>query len=164
MHTYAVTLDKREYSVDVHDDGRVDVDGRPIVVDITRTGNAFSILLDGVSVRIVALPSDAEVHALIHGHQHDILVESERDRLMKKFSAATGGRHQRSEIHAPMPALVVRVEVNVGDEVQEGQGLIVLEAMKMENEMRAHQAGRVKQILVSRGKAVEKGELLLLLE
>jgi biotin carboxyl carrier protein len=63
-----------------------------------------------------------------------------------------------------MPALVVRVEVKAGDEVREGQGLLVLEAMKMENEIRSPQAGKVREVFVSNGKAVEKGELLLLLE
>jgi biotin carboxyl carrier protein len=63
-----------------------------------------------------------------------------------------------------MPALVVRIEVKVGDEVKEGKGLVILEAMKMENELRAHQSGRVKQIFVEEGKPVEKGQLLLLME
>jgi biotin carboxyl carrier protein len=63
-----------------------------------------------------------------------------------------------------MPALVVRVEVKVSDEVKVGQGLVILEAMKMENEIKSHQSGRVKEIYVAKGKPVEKGELLLLLE
>ena len=63
-----------------------------------------------------------------------------------------------------MPALVVKVEVSVGEEVKEGQGLLILEAMKMENEIKCHQAGKVKEILVSKGKPVEKGELLMRLE
>jgi biotin carboxyl carrier protein len=63
-----------------------------------------------------------------------------------------------------MPAMVVRLEVNVGDEVRAGQPLIVLEAMKMENELLASGAGRVKAVYATAGKAVEKGELLLLLE
>jgi len=58
----------------------------------------------------------------------------------------------------------VKVEVAVGDAVTEGQGLVVLEAMKMENVLKAHQSGTVKSILAVKGKAVEKGELLLLLE
>ena len=67
-------------------------------------------------------------------------------------------------MHAPMPAMVVKLEVNVVDEVRAGQPLIVLEAMKMENELVAAAAGRVKAIYVAPGKAVEKGELLLLFE
>lgn len=164
MHNYLVTLESREYSVQIGDDNRIIVDGRLLDVDITRSGKVFSVLLDGSSITVVVDSSGAVFHALINGLPRDILVESDRERLLKKFSHTAAGRHERSEVHAPMPALVVRVEVEVGDEVQEGQGLMVLEAMKMENELKAHQPGRVKQVLVSRGKAVEKGELLLLLE
>jgi pyruvate carboxylase subunit B len=63
-----------------------------------------------------------------------------------------------------MPGLIVRVNVNVGDEVQAGQGLVVMEAMKMENELRATAAGTVKSIEVVAGTAVEKGTLLVALE
>jgi biotin carboxyl carrier protein len=63
-----------------------------------------------------------------------------------------------------MPALIVKVEVSVGDEVVHGQGLLVLEAMKMENELKAMHSGRVKEIHVRQGKPVEKGELLMILE
>jgi biotin carboxyl carrier protein len=63
-----------------------------------------------------------------------------------------------------MPAMVIKLEVSVGEEVRAGQPLVVLEAMKMENDILAPAAGRVKAIYVSAGKAVEKGELLLLFE
>ncbi len=70
----------------------------------------------------------------------------------------------KSEIKAPMPALVVRVEVEIGQKVKPGQGLLILEAMKMENEIKAHSAGIIKEIYATKGKPVEKGELLMLLE
>lgn len=63
-----------------------------------------------------------------------------------------------------MPALVVKIEVSVGDEIVSGQGLIILEAMKMENEIKSHSAGVIKEIYVTHGKPVERGELLFLLE
>jgi pyruvate carboxylase subunit B len=62
---------------------------------------------------------------------------------------------------APMPGLVVRVNVKAGDTVEAGQGLIVMEAMKMENELRAHGAGVVKAVRVAPGDAVEKGAVLV---
>ena len=63
-----------------------------------------------------------------------------------------------------MPGLVVRVNVRPGDQVRPGQGLVVMEAMKMENELRAHAGGRVKTVLVAAGMAVEKGTVLVELE
>jgi biotin carboxyl carrier protein len=63
-----------------------------------------------------------------------------------------------------MPGLIVRVSVSVGDKVEAGQGIVVMEAMKMENELRATAAGVVKSIEVTAGTAVEKGALLVALE
>ena len=65
---------------------------------------------------------------------------------------------------APMPGLVVRVNVREGDEVRSGQGLVVMEAMKMENELRATAAGVVRRVVVAAGSAVEKGALLVEME
>jgi propionyl-CoA carboxylase alpha chain len=65
---------------------------------------------------------------------------------------------------APMPGLIVRVNVAAGDRVQPGQGLVVMEAMKMENELRATAAGTVKRVMAAPGAAVEKGALLLEME
>ena len=65
---------------------------------------------------------------------------------------------------APMPGMIVRVAVQVGDTVTPGQGLVVMEAMKMENELRATSAGTVKAVLAQPGTAVDKGAVLLELE
>ena len=67
-------------------------------------------------------------------------------------------------VRAPMPGLIVRVNVKVGDVVEAGQGVVVMEAMKMENELRAIAPGRVKSIEVGPGATVEKGSLLVALE
>jgi biotin carboxyl carrier protein len=64
-------------------------------------------------------------------------------------------------VRAPMPGLIVRVEVEAGQLIRVGQGLVVLEAMKMENEIKALSAGKVADVHVTPGKAVEKGELLI---
>jgi pyruvate carboxylase subunit B len=80
------------------------------------------------------------------------------------YERKVGAVHHRLEIHAPMPALVVKVEVAPGQDIATGQGLLVLEAMKMENELRSHQAGRVKEVCVKKGDTVEKGQLLVVME
>jgi biotin carboxyl carrier protein len=124
----------------------------------------FSLLIDGVSINVVAEKSDDGYRLLLNGKQVTAKVESERARLLKRFESQTSIGHRKTEIKAPMPALVVKVEVGVGDDVPSGQGLLILEAMKMENEIKAHSAGTVKEIYVTKGKPVEKGELLMLLE
>jgi len=100
----------------------------------------------------------------IDGYRFEAEALDERTRAIRDLSAATAGPVGPAPVRAPMPGLVVRVNVKVGDEVQAGQGLVVMEAMKMENELRATAAGRVRSVEVSPGAAVEKGALLVALE
>ncbi|MDW7680782.1 MAG: acetyl-CoA carboxylase biotin carboxyl carrier protein subunit, partial [bacterium] len=103
---------------------------------------------------------------LIHYHGGDfkIRVEDERLLLLKKHTQLVSPGEQFKEIIAPMPGLVVSIDVSVGQKIKTGQGLLVFEAMKMENEIRAPFDGVVKEIFVSEKAPVEKGQKLILLE
>jgi len=160
-----MTTGGNEHVVEVRDDGTVLLDGASTSLDIRRIdANTFSILLNGASHTLVASRASGGYEVLSGGILLKVDVETERERLLRQYAGTAIAGHHRLEIHAPMPAMVTRIQVKIGDEVTEGQGLIILEAMKMENELRAQQAGKVKEICVARGKAVEKGQLLLLLE
>lgn len=100
----------------------------------------------------------------IDGYKYTVEAIDERTRAIRDLTAKSAGASGPAPLKAPMPGLIVRVNVTVGDQVQVGQGLIVMEAMKMENELRTTVAGTVKAILVEPGKAVEKGALLVELE
>lgn len=165
MPTYYVNVNGGEHEVTLSPDGTIEYNGVPMVLDVQETGNStYSVLLNSVSVKASVHGANGQYAVVANGYQLDVRVESERTRLLRQFDAVGRLAHRKMEIHAPMPALVVRIEVAVGDEVQPGQGLIILEAMKMENEIKAHDHGKVKEIRVAKGTAVEKGELLMLLE
>jgi biotin carboxyl carrier protein len=100
----------------------------------------------------------------VDGHRFDVEALDERTRTIREMSAAAEGPTGPAPVKAPMPGLIVRVNVQVGDEVQAGQGVVVMEAMKMENELRATGAGRVRAVHATPGAAVEKGALLVELE
>lgn len=100
----------------------------------------------------------------VDGHRFETEALDERTRSIRDLSAANAGPTGPAPIIAPMPGLIVRVNVSVGDRVEAGQGLVVMEAMKMENELRATAAGTVKSVEVTPGTAVEKGALLVGLE
>lgn len=100
----------------------------------------------------------------VDGYRFETETLDERTRAIRDLSAASSGPSGPAPIIAPMPGLIVRVSVQVGDEVEAGQGLVVMEAMKMENELRATAPGTVKSVEVSAGTAVEKGALLVALE
>lgn len=165
MKKYFVTLGDKEHSVHVHDNGTVEVTPSTPGIDVRRvSATEFTVLIGGRSVRVAAVRENGTISACAGGRMYSPVVETERERILRKYSRDTGETRSKKELHAPMPALVVRVEVAAGDQVESGQGLIVLEAMKMENELKADVAGRVKQVYVTAGKPVEKGELLLVIE
>jgi pyruvate carboxylase subunit B len=100
----------------------------------------------------------------VDGYRFETEALDERTRAIRDLSAARAGPTGPAPILAPMPGLIVRVNVKAGDEVEAGQGLVVMEAMKMENELRATGAGTVRSVEVAPGMAVEKGALLVALE
>jgi pyruvate carboxylase subunit B len=100
----------------------------------------------------------------VDGYRFEVEALDERTRSIRDLSAANAAPAGPAPVLAPMPGLIVRVNVSPGDAVEAGQGVIVMEAMKMENELRATSSGRVKSVEVSPGTAVEKGTLLVALE
>ena len=160
MSTHYVRVGAVEHTVSIEGDA-ITFDGSPLSAEIAPLGGGvFSLLLDGESIRVV-LSGEGDRTALCSGITGEVALESPRSRLLKQFGGIADEAHRQLEIRAPMPALVVRIEVEVGQRVAQGEGLIVLEAMKMENELNAPHAGTVKEILVEKGRSVEKGALLV---
>jgi biotin carboxyl carrier protein len=100
----------------------------------------------------------------IKGKEYAVMVDDDRSLLMKKFVSKPRIGSGAHVVRAPMPGLISRLEVDIGEEVEKGRGLLVLEAMKMENEIRAPGKGRVKAIHVQMGMAVEKDQPLVTVE
>jgi biotin carboxyl carrier protein len=143
----------------------VSLDGKEQIHDVKRVSlTEFSVMIGTRQIKVIVSADDEGSDVIAGDFRGRVSVESERGRLLRRYARSTGESGARLEVHAPMPAMVVKLEVDVGDEVRAGQPLIVLEAMKMENELLASGSGRVKAVYAIAGKAVEKGELLLLLE
>jgi biotin carboxyl carrier protein len=142
-------------------DGRftVTLDKRPLEVDFVEAGRHFaSLLIDGRSYEVGVLKRDGVYAVVLSGEAVEV-------RLQDASRSATGvsrpGGDGPASVVAPMPGRIVRVLARPGQEVKAGAGLVVMEAMKMENELRAPGPGRVTAIRVEAGQAVEKGEVLL---
>jgi biotin carboxyl carrier protein len=121
----------------------------------------FSVLLDGRSYEARVEPGPAGLIVDVAGRRFDAEVDDPR-RLRKRAGAP--GREGRQSVAAPMPGKVVRLLVSPGDEVQAGQGLVVIEAMKMQNELKAPKAGRVAALPAREGAAVAPGDVLAIVE
>ena len=132
--------------------------------------------IEGTPVRLVTIGN--EVHRVqvrrrqgrgaytlwVDGHRFEVEALDERARTIRDITAAAAKPTGPAPIVAPMPGLVVRINVAVGDLIAAGHGAIVMEAMKMENELRATTGGKVKAVHAEIGAAVEKGEVLVELE
>ena len=160
---YIVSVLGREIEVDV-DGEQVSVGGRPHLATLGRVPGTpvRQLLLDGRS-EAMAVESGAGGQWIItrRGERYEVEVLDERTRHIRGLTG--GGDRARSAptLKAPMPGLVVRVQVEAGQSIAAGSGVIVLEAMKMENELRAAAAGVVRTIRVQPGEAVEKGQVLV---
>jgi len=121
----------------------------------------YSILLDGHSYEAHAETGNDCAWITIRGHRFRIEIRDPR-RWSTKRAGAHG--HDREEIIAPMPGKIVRLLVEPGQTVEAGQGVVVMEAMKMQNEMKAHRAGRVAAIPVHAGDTVSAGTILATIE
>ena len=95
------------------------------------------------------------------GRRYQVEALDERTRAIRDLSTVASGPVGPQPVRAPMPGLIVRIDVKPGDQVLAAQGVAAIEAMKMENELRAPAAGRVKAVHVAIGQAVEKGALLV---
>lgn len=125
---------------------------------------SWSVILGGRSYTLHVKKAADSLRMRGRGPEVAVHVESERSRLLKLAGASAPKSEHGTRISAPMPALVMRIEVTPGQDVVAGQGLVVLEAMKMENEIRAPRAGRIASVPASVGSPVEKGEVLVILE
>lgn len=160
---YYVDIGGRTLEVDLDAHG-VRVDGRSVEVDLQSIDgmDAHSLLLDGTSRRVLAEHAgDGRWRLHLRGQRIDADVVDERTRSIREMTAAVTGPVGPQPLRAPMPGLVVRVEVEVGDVVEAGQGLAIVEAMKMENELCADAPGRVKEVHVTAGDAVDKEQVLI---
>jgi biotin carboxyl carrier protein len=144
------------------DNGSFFVDRTEIPFEVLETSESeFSLLSGTTSLRVVAKGDAESMTFLANGIEVHVRVETVRQRLLKQFGTRREKGDEVQEIRAPMPALVVDIEVLPGQQVKAGQGLIILEAMKMENEIRAHREGIVKEVWVKKGMTVEKGDLMI---
>jgi acetyl/propionyl-CoA carboxylase alpha subunit len=164
---YFVRINDERHEVLLDGEG-VHVDGEDVAAQVMPVdGTPVRMVTIGDEVhRVVVRPGDPRgTYTLwLDGWRFEVEALDERTQAIRDLSGAAAGPAGPAPLKAPMPGLIVRVSVQVGDQVQAGQGIVVMEAMKMENELRATAAGRVKSVLATPGTAVEKGALLVELE
>jgi biotin carboxyl carrier protein len=162
---FDATVDGRTLRVEVRGrDGRyvVTLDGRALEVDHQETGPHFASLIIGGRSYEAGLEKRPDGYNVVLAE--DVLYVEIRGASQGAAAAPRKAATGPARVVAPMPGRLVRVLVQPGQQVEAGDGLLVMEAMKMENELRSPRAGRVAELLVREGQTVETAALLVVVE
>ncbi len=140
----------------------LEIDGRRMEADFHRLpdGEVYSLLVDGRSHEVRVSPTGGALEVTVHGTQMMVEVRHPLEKLLAQQQTAAG-RTEGETVSAPMPGLVVALRVKVGDAVVPGQAVVVVEAMKMQNELLARTGGVVTEVLVAERQTVSSGQPLL---
>jgi biotin carboxyl carrier protein len=170
---YLVKIEGKEFIVTIDSathPPQIKVNGKPIKTRFsTRSDNShIQLLMDNRSydVEVVKQQSsqNGDFSVFIYGREFSLYAEDERLAKIREVAGMGAGGDTQKEVRAPMPGLVTRILKNPGDQVRRGESLILVEAMKMENELKSLVDGTIKEIKVKEGQSIDKNTLLVLLE
>lgn len=166
MEKYFAEIEGVEYQIEILSDKRVVINGEPYEFDFQglRQHLSYSLLLEGKSFEINIYQENGVWEVLLRGNQYSVQVEDERERRLRMATGQVSKQEGKIILQAPMPGLVIEIPVKEGQKVDEGDVLLVLESMKMQNELTAPQAGRITRIQAKVNAHVERKQVLLVLE
>ena len=150
------------------DNHQIKIDGKPTEIDLVKLlDNKFHILENHKSHNIEIIHADYTLKRFsikVNNNIYDLNLQTELDMLLEKMGMSASGDEKMDNVKAPMPGLVLDILVEKGQTINKGDNLLILEAMKMENEMRAQRDVKIKEICVKQGDSVESGAVLIRFE
>ena len=165
MANVTAVIDGKKYKWTFDSDGSALLNDRPHQTEVLKASSGwYTVLIDGKIYRGLISRNNFSYSVLINGKRYNLEIESSSKNSLNFENNQHGTTRSQSEVRSPMPGMVVRCEVQEGASIAIGDGLLILEAMKMENEIRAARGGTVRKILVKEKQVVDKGELLLIIE
>jgi acetyl/propionyl-CoA carboxylase alpha subunit len=160
---YITIVEDKQFIVEIVDEKHVRVDDKLYEIDFESVSGqpVYSLIVDGKSHESYVYQDDDNWQVLLRGRLFPVTVEDEREKRLR--AAAGGGVAETGEFHlrAPMPGLVVAIPVTEGQEIKRGQVILILESMKMQNELKAPRDGTIGRIRVKPGESVEQKQTLL---
>ena len=163
---YIVGIGERKFEVAIDDDKTATIDGRKVNFSYRKLRNSklFSILIDGTKHEFVINRANGGFDIWYSSRLIQAEVNDEKTERLKQLMGAGSSVKGPGSLKAPMPGLVLKIEIEVGQNVERGDGLVIMEAMKMENELKAHGSAVIKEIKVKPGQPVEKNQILVVFE
>jgi biotin carboxyl carrier protein len=162
---YICTVNDREYIVTVDHEGQITVDDETFQVDFQQLaeGGVLSLLINNHSLEAIIEEREEAWEVLIRGELYSVKVQDERAYRLAKARGTTLAYMGEATVKSPMPGVIVSIPVEVGQHIQSGEKVIILESMKMENELRSPRNGTVKAVHVAPGATVEKDQVLVII-
>ncbi|PLX23166.1 MAG: hypothetical protein C0600_15380 [Ignavibacteria bacterium] len=161
---YTVYINGREYRVERSEEDTLLINGKPFDAERYVVNDGVMYRFNRKSYATYAVPTsddEPQYHVTVNGKGMSVELEDEKTALMKSFQIGKATQLQSATVRSPMPGKITRIMVTEGELIEAGQGVIILEAMKMENEIKAPSAGIVKAIRVKEADAVEKNTVLI---
>lgn len=158
-----IEVNGQKYNSELSDDGLLFLNGEQVTADLVKFENGhYHLIIDGKSYEVENISSDGESHEVkLNSQIYKASVKDETMLMLERLGMSVKSKKEVKELKAPMPGLVLKVAVEAGQEVKEGDPLVVLEAMKMENVLKSPVEAKVKAIKVSTGDAIDKNGILI---
>jgi biotin carboxyl carrier protein len=167
MNEYVVTIENKKKNISVLNGSEVILNGIKLDYEIIPSGcESYLLRLNNNVYELTISKTSVDAYAVIvGGHQLDVTVRTAlQEKAIKLIEDARVSSHHLREVKAPMPGLILKVKRKEGGKISQGDSIMILEAMKMENDLRAPSSGQIKKIFVKEGTAVEKGTILFTIE
>lgn len=160
---YITTVEDQKFEIEIRRDGVVLINGEERLVDFKPMGQhaIFSMIINNESFEAFVEQREGKYYVLMRGILYEIDVTDERALRLAQAGASGADLSGDIVIKAPMPGLIVDVPVQAGQVVKKGQTVVILESMKMENELKSPREGTVHRIEVAKGDSVEQNKVLV---
>jgi biotin carboxyl carrier protein len=164
MNDFITSVNSSKFDIRIINENELNFDEEKINFELMKAGS-YSYLLK-LNNEIFELTSENissdQFKVLVGGNNFDITVRTAlQEKAFKLLENSSVQHNHHTDVKAPMPGLILKIKKNVGENVEQGESVIILEAMKMENDLKAPASGLIEKIFVTEGSAVEKGTKLL---
>ena len=165
MNEFVVAINEKKIEVALTGNNKATVDGKEYNYNLNNlNNNSYNLLIDNKSYLVTAKKNNSsEFTITILGKVIETKIQTALQEKASSLIKSSKVNHLTS-IKSPMPGMILKIKIKVGDEVVQGNSLIILEAMKMENDIRTPVSGKIKEIKINEGQVVEKGVILLVIE
>lgn len=166
MNEFVVTINKRKILITFKEDNKAFIDDKEFIYSISKlNSNSHHIIINNEPYFITSeKKGNSEYTLTLNGHVIETRVLSALQEKAAGLIEAKTAKHSETSVKSPMPGMILKIKKKAGDEISQGDSVIILEAMKMENDIRSQVSGKIKEIKVKEGEAVEKSTILFSIE